>query len=149
MTNEHTSVVHDIDESRMHRDDPRRTPAGTPLTKGGPRTYSLTGDVRRIVDRCGDRMEYQADGSWRVQRLNGQWVEGALAVAVLRSWIMDLHVQHLIEAREYRNVGSSDEMRRAVKWAAKSLDRGSHVVLRELCSDPRILGIREQEDSAS
>jgi hypothetical protein len=148
MTNESITVVHDINKHMVHRDDARRTPAGTPLPDGDQRTYSLIGDVRRIVDRCGDRMEYQADGSWRVQRGNGEWVEGALAVAILRSWVMDLHVQHLIEVRDYKLVGRHDASRDAVKWATKSLNRPSDVVLRELCSDPRILVIREKEEGA-
>jgi hypothetical protein len=126
----------------VHRDEAWRALPGAPIVDDTPRTYTLRGDVRRLVDEWGDRLTYTPGLGWRVWTESG-WSGVDHSEALLARMIADLAAVHRREARMLRKVTLDAEAKRAAGWSEKAADRAGRRLLGELLSDPRILVPRD------
>lgn len=127
-----------LDVGMLDRDTPWRTRPGTPLVGGDPRTYTRRGDVRRLVDRYGDKMLYTPGIGWRVWTESG-WGGVERSETLLRSYAMELPDVHITEAKDSKKAGKDSLVKAAFKWAERSKERPTMAIVNELQSDERVL----------
>lgn len=132
----HEGLIHGVDA--IDRDVPWRTRPGTPLVGGDPRTYTRRGDVRRLVDRYGDKMLYTPGIGWRVWTESG-WGGVERSETLLRSYAMELPDVHITEAKDSKKAGKDSLVKAAFKWAERSKERPTMAIVNELQSDERVL----------
>ena len=124
--------------TKINPDAPWRTSPGTSLVGGKPRSYSRRGDVRRLVDKHGDKMLFTPGLGWRVWTESG-WGGVERSETMLKSYVMDLPDVHLTEAAESKSRSEETLYKDAVKWASRSQHRATSTIYGELQSDERIL----------
>lgn len=123
---------------RVNRDEPWRAAPGAPLLGRQPRSYTRTGDVRRIVDHHGDRVLFTPEIGWRVWTENG-WQGSGRALSLLKGRVLDLPDVHRREWRWLKKNGDDTEAKNAYKWASKSEHRPAMSIVSDLDADPRVL----------
>jgi P4 family phage/plasmid primase-like protien len=123
-----------------HRDDPWRTAPGVPLAGGAvmPRTFTKTGDIRRVIDEWGHLVTWTPGFGWRVWT-EGGWAGTDRSEMTLKARISDLPKLHLREAGEAHARGADDLAKEATKWAQRSLGRATAGILADLVTDERVL----------
>jgi phage/plasmid-associated DNA primase len=124
--------------ARVDRDAPWRTSPGKPLLGGDPRTYTRTGDVRRLIDIAGGYLLYTPSLGWKVWTESG-WEGEERAMNELRKAALDLPQLHLNEGRQSKLDGKETLSKDAFKWAGRSQQRPSSSLLGDLDTDQRVL----------
>jgi hypothetical protein len=130
------SLIHGVDE--VHPDAPWRTRPGTPLVGGAQRTYTRRGDVRRLVDKHGDKVLYTPGLGWKCWTESG-WGGAERSETMIKSYVMELPDVHVAEAKEAKKKGDDTRYKEALKWSTKAAHRATSAIFGDLQTDERVL----------